>query len=230
MKALDLFCGGGGAALGMSWAGFDEIVGIDIKPHPNYPFNFIQADIHQLPVNPFDFDFVWASPPCQKFSIGTSSRSPNVRDKLPNLLPITRELLKGHPYSCIENVPQAPMRNDLTLWGQQVGLETLKRKRIFELSFWMWNLPKPNFKLGTYLTITSSMGSSGMFYRRKAEGKPGTLHPVEYKHAMGIPICAKMSRVEVGEAVAPPMAEYIAKHAIQQIRSEHENTENNGNL
>ena len=30
--ALDLFCGGGGACIGMQQAGF-EVVGIDIKPH-----------------------------------------------------------------------------------------------------------------------------------------------------------------------------------------------------
>ena len=221
MRCLDLFCGGGGAALGISWAGFDEIVGIDIKPHPNYPFDFIQADVHHLPVNPFDFDFIWASPPCQKFSMALN-HSNKSRDNHPNLIPVTRALLKGHPYTCIENVPQAPIRPDLILWGPQLGLDTLWRKRAFEISFWCWNLPKPEYKKGTYLTITRSMGSNGHFYRRKAEGKSGTLFPVEYKHCMGIPICSKMSRVEVAEAVAPPMAEYIAKAAIQQIRSEHE--------
>ena len=46
LLALDLFCGGGGACIGMQWAGF-EVVGIDIKPHRNYPGHFIQADIHE---------------------------------------------------------------------------------------------------------------------------------------------------------------------------------------
>ena len=43
--ALDFFCGGGGACIGMQSAGF-EVVGIDIKPRPNYPGeHFILADL-----------------------------------------------------------------------------------------------------------------------------------------------------------------------------------------
>lgn len=34
MRLLDLFCGAGGAAMGYHRAGFDEIVGVDIKPQP----------------------------------------------------------------------------------------------------------------------------------------------------------------------------------------------------
>ena len=40
LVALDLFCGGGGAALGILEAGFDRVVGIDIKRHKHYPGDF----------------------------------------------------------------------------------------------------------------------------------------------------------------------------------------------
>ena len=33
MNALDLFCGGGGACIGLQQAGF-TVTGIDINPHP----------------------------------------------------------------------------------------------------------------------------------------------------------------------------------------------------
>ena len=223
MLALDLFCGAGGASLGLKQAGF-RVIGIDIKIPSNYLGDeFIQGDIHNLPVNPKDFDFCWASPPCTAFSVSSA----RWRDKkeYQNLIPITREILEKHPWTCIENVPQAPMRQDLILWGQQFGLypkedqDGLWRKRIFELSFFAWQLPKPYMdRSGSYASIAGHMGCKSTFKRRKAMGLCGSLSMEEGLAIMGYPKGIKMKRKELVNSVSPPMAKYIGLQAISRMR------------
>jgi len=133
MKCLDLFCCDGGAAMGLSQAGFDEIVGIDIESHPNYPFEFIQGDATDPPVDPKKFDFIWSSPPCQDSSLASNDAKIHHGKIYPQLIPKTRELLlkSGKPF-VIENVVNAPIRNDLTLCGLSFGLNLFRHRR-FEI-------------------------------------------------------------------------------------------------
>src|SRR5512139_2836909 len=109
-RLLDLFCGAGGAAMGYYRAGFD-VVGVDIKPMPRYPFEFHQADALEYgAAHGAEFDAIHASPPCQKYSMITIVHGLSVVDSHPDLIDATRKLLMqiGRPF-VIENVINAPL-------------------------------------------------------------------------------------------------------------------------
>lgn len=138
MKILDLFCGAGGASMGLHFSFPNaHITGVDINPQPRYPFEFVQADALKFPLG--SYDFYWASPPCQQFS---SMRKGRWKDrKHPDLIDKTRELLKttNKPY-VIENVLGSPLIDPIMLCGTMFNLQTtyknqLRRHRIFETSF-----------------------------------------------------------------------------------------------
>jgi DNA (cytosine-5)-methyltransferase 1 len=113
-RLLDLFSGAGGAAMGYHRAGF-EVVGVDIEPQPNYPFEFVQADAMTYPLG--GFDAIHASPPCQGYS--RMRHLPWLRDKdYPLLIDPVRERLQeeGVPW-VIENVEDAPLTRAPGLFG-----------------------------------------------------------------------------------------------------------------
>ncbi len=116
--------------MGYHRAGF-EVVGVDIDPQPNYPFEFHQADALDYPLD--GFDAIHASPPCQAYS-----RAQRIRDnEHPELLDPVRARLVGAgvPY-VIENVRGAPLRDPLTLCGTGFGLRFI-RHRLFESNVWI---------------------------------------------------------------------------------------------
>jgi DNA (cytosine-5)-methyltransferase 1 len=141
MKLLDLFCGAGGAAMGYYYSGFTEIVGVDIEPQPNYPFDFIQADLADMNFHFGRFDLVHASPPCQRFSTASGKSD---RRNYPDLLrPIRQKLISLEAPYVIENVLGAPLNDPLTLCGTLFPSLRVLRHRLFEASF---PIPQPYLK------------------------------------------------------------------------------------
>lgn len=151
-KALDLFCCAGGSGKGLGDSGF-EVHGIDIEPQPEYPFKFTQEDAFELdPAWIADnYDFVWASPKCQKFAWGSPKHK---KEKLINQIPGTLLILleTGLPF-VIENVPNAPLREDLLLCGEMFKLGVM-RHRIFQIEgFTIKQLYHPKHKKTSDLPI-----------------------------------------------------------------------------
>jgi len=131
MRLLDLFCGAGGAAMGYSRAGF-EVVGVDIKPQPEYPFDFVQGDaLEYVAAHGQDFDLIHASPPCQHFTKYKNVRK-DISARYEDLIEPTRNALRatGKLY-VIENVAGAPLLRPVTLCGSMFGLD-VRRHRLFE--------------------------------------------------------------------------------------------------
>lgn len=132
VRMLDLYCGLGGSAVGWSRAGF-EVVGVDHREQPDYPFAFANAEVIDWAEGQIErirllFDAVSASPPCQAHSILSYAREGEWEE----LVEPTRDLLQriGLPY-VIENVPGAPLDDPVRLCGSAFGLD-VRRHRLFE--------------------------------------------------------------------------------------------------
>ena len=218
--ALDLFCGGGGVAEGLIAAGFD-VVGVDTDRRcaRPYPGRFVLGDALHPPTNLDRFDLIWASPPCQAYSTSTS---PRTRHRHPRLIEAVRDLVAGHRWTVIENVPGAPLNTNMVLTGPMVGLHRIHRRRHFELS-WLAGQP-PIVPLaagvmasGRGLSISTSMSASNHFYPRKRIGLRGRVSPAEAAEAMGI--TTPMTGRQIGEAIPPPMAAWIGRSMLQHLQA-----------
>lgn len=207
---LDLFCCAGGAAMGYYRAGFD-VVGVDIDPQPNYPFEFHQGDALDFVAEHWrDFDAIHASPPCQGYTALAAVHG----NDWPKLIPETRRLLNatGLPW-VIENVQGAPVRRDLTLCGEMFGLGVI-RHRYFELGRWTTTPPahKPHrgrvrgwrhgtYYDGPYLAVHGDGGGKGTV--------------AEWQQAMGIDWTDV--RREIAEAIPPAYTEHIGHQLLTHL-------------
>lgn len=229
--ALDLFCGAGGVSAGLVAAGFD-VIGVDIEPQPEYPYPFIQADAlkHLDKLNGFlvalargadivtDIpDFIWASPPCQRYSQATRKK-----EEHPDLIEPVRKLLKktGKPY-IIENVIGAPLIDPVMLCGAMFDLGVV-RHRLFESSFKIEQPPHPKHKgslvTGEYVTVAGNGGVPVWTLReREKRGMPrhipGEMSLERWQQAMGI---NWMSRSTLTQAIPPAYSEFLGKLAIKE--------------
>ena len=121
--------------MGYSQAGY-EVLGVDIRPQPRYPFTFVQADALEFltEVRFGEYDLIHASPPCQAYSRATAWIGD--RSQHPDLIALVQALLRkvGTPY-VIENVQEARrlLREPVLLCGSHFGLP-IQRHRYFEIS------------------------------------------------------------------------------------------------
>jgi DNA (cytosine-5)-methyltransferase 1 len=220
LKALDLFCGAGGVTKGLQRAGF-HVTGVDIRPQPRYCGDaFFQADALTFPLE--GFHFVWASPPCQRYSHLTPQHA---RERHPDLiLPVRNRLTgSGFPY-VIENVPgaRAMLVDPVRLCGTYFpGLRVL-RHRYFESNV-LLSVPKGCNHSGLlegrdYVSVhdgTMSGNSRRILQEHGVDYEPGKFVWEIYQQAMGIDWMR--TRAEVAEAIPPDFAEYIGRQVVAAV-------------
>ena len=210
MRLLDLFCGAGGAAMGYYRAGFTDIVGVDIKPQPNYPFEFVQGDaLEYLAEHGYEYDVIHASPPCQAYSV-----TQNLHDNhYPDLVGLIREELRAINKSyVIENVPGAPLLNYVMLCGTMFGLRVI-RHRLFECVPPIYFGPyscNHFFRTGGDLSVYQTMDAINAGKGITVVGK--SFHLEAGKIAMGI---EWMNKAELAEAIPPAYTEWIGRRIVE---------------
>jgi DNA (cytosine-5)-methyltransferase 1 len=225
LRAADLFCGAGGAGMGIHRAGFD-VEGWDCKAMKRYPFMFHLGDALEADLS--GFDFVWASPPCQAHS--ALKTMPNAK-KHEDLIPATRAKLKawGGPW-IMENVAGAPLDNPLVLCGTMFGLGTadgkaeLRRHRLFESNFALLTMDcRHNREM-----VCGVYGGHGRDRRRivgfygHAGGKSvrdgaQQFSTAQRREAMGIDW---MSGDELSQAIPPAYSEFLARQIRKIIEAQ----------
>ena len=116
-------------------------------------------------------------------------------------------------------MPGAPLRTNLVLTGPMVGLHRISRRRHFELS-WLAGQPVIErlqaglMKSGHAVCITTSMSCTAHYYPRKSRGLSGRVGRAEAAEVMGI--TGPLTVHQIGEAIPPPMAEWIGRSMLQQ--------------
>jgi DNA (cytosine-5)-methyltransferase 1 len=223
-RLLDLFCGAGGAAVGYHRAGFD-VVGVDIKPQPNYPFKFIQADavqfLHNMELFKLTgygsalhdarrFDAIHASPPCQSFT-AYRRKGHGVGDGYPNHIVTTRMLLQqvGLPY-VIENVPGAPLHDPIVLCGSSFGLD-VRRHRLFESNAQLVAKPCDH----SWQTPRFPPATNRTNLRRTVEVGVWRIPLAVQQEAMSVDW---MTLPELSEAIPPAYTEWIGRQLIDELQ------------
>lgn len=197
--------------MGLHRAGF-EVVGVDIVKRARYPFEFHQADALTFPLE--GFDFIWASPPCQRFS-DLAKRNGNAEEWPDFIDPIRRRLAVSGAAWVIENVEGAPLRDPIMLCGTMFpGLRVL-RHRLFETNF---PLAQPaHGKHPLVFTMDKRKAHYGKLDQNEAFVQVtggGNCSKANAAEALGIDW---MTKEELNEAVPPAYAEYIGRAAIEHL-------------
>jgi len=132
MKILHCFADEGVESEALAAYGHVTRVGLDPKDNP-YTDELIASDARKIDFEQ-GFDLGLFHPPCQRWAVG-SYTSGNPEERHDNLIPVARDIARRYCENwIIENVPQAPLHDPVTLNGGMFGIP-LHYERAFETSY-----------------------------------------------------------------------------------------------
>lgn len=230
-RLLDLFCGAGGAAMGYHRAGF-EVVGVDIKPQPHYPFEFVQGDALEYlsAVIETGWDHasreiqgIHASPPCLRFTRMQRLRKNAAAHK--DQIGPTRELLEqtGLPW-VMENVEDSTLGPHIVICGSMFDPPMeIRWHRLFEAN---WDIQTPvwpcRHKLQASRMYPGTPNGSG--------NRPGAFVVNPFASGTSHEVCAAAKgidwipsegrfrpNVSINDAIPPAYTEFIGHQLMQRV-------------
>jgi DNA (cytosine-5)-methyltransferase 1 len=204
--------------MGYHRAGF-EVVGVDINPQPNFPFEFHQADALTFSLD--GFDAIHASPPCQAYTSMSNRWRGNggVADSHPLLIADIRERLEatGVPW-VIENVVGAKreLRSPILLHGGMFGLSVV-RPRLFESNVLL--LAAEGASVEKPVGVYGRMDGRRLWTRADGTILRAAKTLEEGSSAMGI---GWMEWRELAESIPPAYTEFLGRQLIRYVFNEEE--------
>jgi DNA (cytosine-5)-methyltransferase 1 len=206
--------------MGYHRSGFDQIVGVDIKPQPRYPFTFVLGDaLEYVKAHGHEYDAIHASPPCQRYT--TLRGMWNHAGKYLDLIDATRHALRATraPWA-IENVLHAPLaRGSVMLCGTMFDLRTLdgtaelRRHRYFELRDGLSLVPECRHHLQTVGVYGNAGGAN---VQRPSQELAQRFATSVWREVMGIDW---MTGQELSQAVPPAYCEFIGRQLLHALHA-----------
>lgn len=191
--------------MGYHRAGFD-IVGVDIEPQPNYPFEFVQADAIEYPLD--GFDAIHASPPCHDHSSISGSD-----DGTGWLLDATtaRLVASGVPWVC-ENVVGPDVRMAgwwFVLCGSMFDMQ-VRRHRRFGSSLLMMPPTCRHAEQGRPYTITGHGGGCESKHSLKPKAQ-------DFWRYLDMPWMEGKPPYGVAQAIPPAYTQWIGQQLLAAV-------------
>jgi DNA (cytosine-5)-methyltransferase 1 len=203
--------------VGYANAGF-QVEGVDIEFHRDYPYRLWVRDAMEV-LEDVEFlrrfDVIHASPPCPRYSVAGSIGSYNPEDKPDLIGPVRDALVASSIPWVMENVPGAPMPNAVTICGWAMGLQHIRRHRLFESSVMLMS-PGCACPVGDTVSVFGHSGEDRRKSTMQTLGRVSKHVPLDDARAL-MGVDWMRNRDDVSDAIPPRYTEFIGEQLMDAL-------------